>query len=209
MDHTSCAAIRQAVSEITREECIELDELEAFAEEFKRKRRRLGLTQRDVGLGLGHRFGVDFSHSTISRFETLNLSFSNMGKLKSLLSEWLAYAEAAIENGTTVCDLLEAAPSHSQNQPLPNIFGSSNSGTNEAYCTAEMSESRRSLRKRRKRTILDVSQRVPLALYFKLNPRPDHYKIAKLAEILELERDVVRVWFYNRRQKVCRNSKCL
>lgn len=63
----------------------------------------------------------------------------------------------------------------------------SNSGTTEA---AGMRESGRLLKKRRKRTILDVWQKVPLALYFKLNPRPDHYKIAKLAEILELERDV-------------------
>lgn len=53
-----------------------------------------------------------------------------------------------------------------------------------------MNESRALLRKRRKRTNLDLSQRVPLALYFKLNPRPDHDKIAKLAEILELDRDV-------------------
>ncbi|CAM5176742.1 unnamed protein product [Eretmochelys imbricata] len=43
----------------------------------------------DVGLAMGKLYGNDFSQTTISRFEALNLSFKNMCKLKPLLEKWL------------------------------------------------------------------------------------------------------------------------
>lgn len=46
------------------------------------------------------------------------------------------------------------------------------------------------LKKRRKRTNLDLTQRAALDTYFALNPRPDHAKMAQIAESLELDRDV-------------------
>ena len=49
----------------------------------------LGYTQGDVGLAMGKLYGNDFSQTTISRFEALNLSFKNMCKLKPLLAKWL------------------------------------------------------------------------------------------------------------------------
>jgi len=49
----------------------------------------LGFTQGDVGLAMGKLYGNDFSQTTISRFEALNLSFKNMCKLKPLLQKWL------------------------------------------------------------------------------------------------------------------------
>lgn len=45
--------------------------------------------QGDVGLAMGKLYGNDFSQTTISRFEALNLSFKNMCKLKPLLEKWL------------------------------------------------------------------------------------------------------------------------
>lgn len=49
----------------------------------------LSLHQGDVGLAMGKLYGNDFSQTTISRFEALNLSFKNMCKLKPLLEKWL------------------------------------------------------------------------------------------------------------------------
>lgn len=49
----------------------------------------LALHQGDVGLAMGKLYGNDFSQTTISRFEALNLSFKNMCKLKPLLEKWL------------------------------------------------------------------------------------------------------------------------
>ncbi|KAI1730390.1 homeobox protein ceh-18 [Ditylenchus destructor] len=89
-------------------EILELEELEEFANNFKKQRIKHGFTQGDVGLALGKRYGTDFSQTTISRFEALNLSYKNMCKLRPLLKEWLEEAEAMIENGATVVDILEA-----------------------------------------------------------------------------------------------------
>lgn len=50
--------------------------------------------QGDVGLAMGKLYGNDFSQTTISRFEALNLSFKNMCKLKPLLEKWLSDAGA-------------------------------------------------------------------------------------------------------------------
>lgn len=45
-------AIRQAVSEITREERIELEEMEIFAKEFKRKRINFGESEQNLSFGI-------------------------------------------------------------------------------------------------------------------------------------------------------------
>ena len=45
----------------------------------------IGYTQGDVGLAMGKMYGNDFSQTTISRFEALNLSFKNMCKLVSFM----------------------------------------------------------------------------------------------------------------------------
>lgn len=71
------------------DEPTDLEELEKFAKTFKQRRIKLGFTQGDVGLAMGKLYGNDFSQTTISRFEALNLSFKNMCKLKPLLEKWL------------------------------------------------------------------------------------------------------------------------
>ena len=73
-------------------------ELEAFAEHFKQRRIKLGVTQADVGSALGKLKipGVgSLSQSTICRFESLTLSHNNMIALKPVLQTWLENAEEA------------------------------------------------------------------------------------------------------------------
>ncbi|XP_074865873.1 POU domain, class 4, transcription factor 3 [Carettochelys insculpta] len=73
-------------------------ELEAFAERFKQRRIKLGVTQADVGAALANLKipGVgSLSQSTICRFESLTLSHNNMIALKPVLHAWLEEAEAA------------------------------------------------------------------------------------------------------------------
>ena len=81
------------MEQLQADENITLEELENFAREFKQQRIKLGYTQGDVGLAMGRMYGNDFSQTTISRFEALNLSFNNMCKLKPLLQKWLADAD--------------------------------------------------------------------------------------------------------------------
>nr|CAB3265050.1 POU domain, class 4, transcription factor [Phallusia mammillata] len=71
-------------------------ELEAFAERFKQRRIKLGVTQNDVGRALANLKlpGVgSLSQSTICRFESLTLSHNNMVALKPILIAWLEKAE--------------------------------------------------------------------------------------------------------------------
>ena len=56
-------------------------------------------------------------------------------------------------------------------------------------------------RKRKKRTSIEVSIKQALELQFARNPKPSAQDIAQFADQLQLEKEVVRVWFCNRRQK--------
>jgi class 3 POU domain transcription factor len=56
-------------------------------------------------------------------------------------------------------------------------------------------------RKRKKRTSIEVSIKGALEQHFNKNPKPSAQEITNLADSLQLEKEVVRVWFCNRRQK--------
>ncbi|KAL9825804.1 POU domain, class 2, transcription factor 3 isoform 4-T4 [Geothlypis trichas] len=124
------------------EEPSDLEELEKFAKTFKQRRIKLGFTQGDVGLAMGKLYGNDFSQTTISRFEALNLSFKNMCKLKPLLEKWLSDAESA---------------------PLDSSMSTPNSypSVNEMFG-----------RKRKKRTSIETNIRSTLEKRFQDNPKP-------------------------------------
>lgn len=55
-------------------------------------------------MAMGKLYGNDFSQTTISRFEALNLSFKNMCKLKPLLEKWLSDAGEKLKPPSTSCD---------------------------------------------------------------------------------------------------------
>ncbi|XP_003970805.1 POU domain, class 4, transcription factor 3 [Takifugu rubripes] len=87
-------------------------ELEAFAERFKQRRIKLGVTQADVGSALANLKipGVgSLSQSTICRFESLTLSHNNMIALKPVLQAWLGEAEAAYREKSTKPDLFSGS----------------------------------------------------------------------------------------------------
>ncbi|OWA54467.1 Silk gland factor 3 [Hypsibius exemplaris] len=56
-------------------------------------------------------------------------------------------------------------------------------------------------RKRKKRTSIEITIKGALENYFLKNPKPSAQEISGLAHNLQLEKEVVRVWFCNRRQK--------
>ncbi|KAM6970060.1 POU domain, class 2, transcription factor 3 [Aplochiton taeniatus] len=153
-----------------QDEPSDLEELEQFAKAFKQRRIKLGFTQGDVGLAMGKLYGNDFSQTTISRFEALNLSFKNMCKLKPLLEKWLSDAENSpsdqMSNSTNLPPLIEG-------------YG----------------------RKRKKRTSIETNIKLTLEKRFNDNPKPNSEEITQISEQLAMEKEVVRVWFCNRRQK--------
>uniref|UniRef100_A0A3Q3EGJ8 POU domain protein n=1 Tax=Labrus bergylta TaxID=56723 RepID=A0A3Q3EGJ8_9LABR len=111
---------------------------------------------------MGKLYGNDFSQTTISRFEALNLSFKNMCKLKPLLEKWLGDAGKHITYNF--------------------IFGLPG-------------------RRRKKRTSIETNVRVALERNFNMNQKPTSEEILLMAEQLNMEKEVIRVWFCNRRQK--------
>ncbi|GMS98801.1 hypothetical protein PENTCL1PPCAC_20976, partial [Pristionchus entomophagus] len=149
------------------------DDLENFAKQFKQRRIKLGFTQADVGIALGTLYGNVFSQTTICRFEALQLSFKNMCKLKPLLFKWLEEADS------TTC---------SPGSTYEKLAGQGG-------------------RKRKKRTSIDSNIKGRLESFFCKNPKPNAQEITQVALELNLEkevretREVVRVWFCNRRQK--------
>lgn len=56
-------------------------------------------------------------------------------------------------------------------------------------------------RRRKKRTSIETSVRVALEKAFLVNSKPTSEEITNLADNLCMEKEVVRVWFCNRRQK--------
>ncbi|XP_028666066.1 POU domain, class 5, transcription factor 1 isoform X2 [Erpetoichthys calabaricus] len=154
-------------SDSEEEEKISTEELERFVKEMKHKRVTLGFTQADVGVALGNLYGKMFSQTTICRFESLQLSFKNMCKLKPLLQRLLNEAE-------------------------------STDNPQEMYKVERLSAD---MKKRKRRTSLEESVRGALEAVFLTCPKPNTQKIALIADELNLEKDVVRVWFCNRRQR--------
>ncbi|XP_053908550.1 POU domain, class 2, transcription factor 2 [Cuculus canorus] len=165
------------------EEPSDLEELEQFARTFKQRRIKLGFTQGDVGLAMGKLYGNDFSQTTISRFEALNLSFKNMCKLKPLLEKWLSDAETMSVDSTL---------------PSPNPLSSPNLGGFEGLPG----------RRRKKRTSIETNVRFALEKSFLANQKPTSEEILLIAEQLHMEKEVIRVWFCNRRQKEKRINPC-
>ncbi|XP_013792272.1 inhibitory POU protein-like, partial [Limulus polyphemus] len=146
-------------------------ELEAFAERFKQRRIKLGVTQADVGKALANLKlpGVgSLSQSTICRFESLTLSHNNMVALKPILQAWLEAAESQ-------------ARSKRRDPESPGVLPNGE--------------------KKRKRTSIAAPEKRSLEAYFAVQPRPSGEKIAAIAEKLDLKKNVVRVWFCNQRQK--------
>ncbi|OCT97028.1 POU domain, class 4, transcription factor 2 [Xenopus laevis] len=87
-------------------------DLEAFAERFKQRRIKLGVTQADVGSALANLKipGVgSLSQSTICRFESLTLSHNNMIALKPILQAWLEEAEKSHRDKLTKPELFNGA----------------------------------------------------------------------------------------------------
>ncbi|XP_044125005.1 POU domain, class 5, transcription factor 1.1-like [Bufo gargarizans] len=56
-------------------------------------------------------------------------------------------------------------------------------------------------RKRKRRTNIENMVKDSLETYFMKNPKPGAQEMAQIARELHMEKDVVRVWFCNRRQK--------
>ncbi|XP_047455058.1 POU domain, class 2, transcription factor 2 isoform X5 [Mugil cephalus] len=183
------------------EEPSDLEELEQFARTFKQRRIKLGFTQGDVGLAMGKLYGNDFSQTTISRFEALNLSFKNMCKLKPLLEKWLndavnVHRVGAARRSQFSADFLCVYACPSETMSIDSTLPSPSSLSSPSLGFEGLPG-----RRRKKRTSIETNVRVALERAFMTNQKPTSEEILLIAEQLNMEKEVIRVWFCNRRQK--------
>jgi hypothetical protein len=178
---------------------------------------------------MGKLYGNDFSQTTISRFEALNLSFKNMCKLKPLLEKWL---DDVSNSGTSNSSVNGALTSSHDNSTIVGLHHQEIVRTASGTCPVSVSgasvcgiglggvatllgggsgmpnhdaamiaDTLQAARRRKKRTNIDQTVRQALESFFRCAPKPSADQINEVAERLSMDRDVVQVWFCNRRQK--------
>ncbi|CAH2282516.1 POU domain, class 3, transcription factor 2-A [Pelobates cultripes] len=167
---TSASTISQASTGSEDSDVVDnssMSELEEFAHDVKKQRYALGLTQENVGNGLGVLYNKSFSQTTISRFEAVQLSLTNMRKLKPMLKKF--YDE--VKTNPAILQVVEKGE-----KPNNSV-------------------------KRQKRTFIDKATKQKLEESYKHVPHPSKMEIGKISKGSQLEIEVVRTWFCNRRQK--------
>lgn len=152
---------------------IDLEEIKHFAKAFKLRRLSLGLTQTQVGLALTSSEGPSYSQSAICRFEKLDITPKSAQKIKPVLERWMREAEERLQSGG----------SHA----LADLVGGGVGGAEPA-------------KKRKQRTSFTPQALQVLNRFFEASTHPTGAEMTELAEQLNYDREVVRVWFCNKRQ---------
>ncbi|CAF3420541.1 unnamed protein product [Rotaria sp. Silwood1] len=157
---------------------INLEEIKQFAKAFKLRRLALGLTQTQVGQALSVTRGPAYSQSAICRFEKLDITPKSASKIKPVLEKWMR--EAELKYG----DRLKNGPTN-----LQDLVTDLNT------------------KKRKRRTSFTPQALEKLNDAFELNTHPSGTDMSTLAQELNYDREVIRVWFCNKRQALKNSAK--
>lgn len=144
---------------------INLDEIKQFAKAFKLRRLALGLTQTQVGQALSVTRGPAYSQSAICRFEKLDITPKSASKIKPVLEKWMQDAELKY------ADRLKEGMSNYEE--LINDLNN---------------------KKRKRRTSFTPQALEKLNDAFELNTHPSGMEMSILAQQLNYDREVIRVW---------------
>ncbi|CAK9827406.1 POU domain, class 6, transcription factor 2 [Anthophora retusa] len=185
-DSPNQPTINEATNNIVND--YNLEEIKAFAKEFKFHRLSLGLTQTQVGQALSVREGPAYSQSAIcsalatqmyaasqiasqqqATFEKLDITPKSAQKIKPVLERWMKEAEERHKNGL---------------HQLTDFIGVETS------------------KKRKRRTSFTPQALEILNVHFTRNTHPNGNEITNLAQRLGYDREVIRIWFCNKRQSL-------
>ncbi|KYN36193.1 POU domain, class 6, transcription factor 2 [Trachymyrmex septentrionalis] len=206
---------------------INLDEIKEFAKVFKLRRLSLGLTQTQVGQALSVTEGPAYSQSAIcsalatqmyaasqiasqqqATFEKLDITPKSAQKIKPVLERWMKEAEermgetvtarsrggysfaAATQYGFTVTRKI--LPKHPE-LCIQKVY---KSGVNHLTDFIGVEPSK----KRKRRTSFTPQALELLNAHFDRNTHPTGNEITTLAHRLGYDREVIRIWFCNKRQ---------
>jgi hypothetical protein len=150
-------------------------DIKRFAENFQFSRIKAGFSYTDVVKALGSLYGTDIDEFTLRKFEELNLPVSQAIRLKPHLEKWL----------------LSHSFTSGQNNPIEISSRTSSDSETE----------QKKVSYGRKRTKIDSKSKAYMESYFKHSQKPSYEELIAISSNTGLDRDVVRVWFSNRRQK--------
>ena len=139
--------------------------MKQFAKAFKLRRLALGLTQTQVGQALSVTRGPAYSQSAICRFEKLDITPKSASKIKPVLEKWMRDAEFQY------ADRLKTDTAN-----FEDLINDLNN------------------KKRKRRTSFTPRALEKLNDAFELNTHPSGMEMSILAEQLNYDREVIRVW---------------
>lgn len=151
----------------------EIEEYKEFAAAFKAHRLKMGYSQVDVVQQVGIRYGVCISQARIGHFEELKLTITAVRSLKPTLEQWVR--DTAKASGTSEEEIKEiiVSPSTSINPR----------------------------RERKRRTSVDACIKYELETEFQKKPKPTKVEMGRMSSRLRVDKEFVRIWFCNRRQR--------
>ncbi|XP_043258836.1 POU domain, class 6, transcription factor 1 isoform X6 [Colletes gigas] len=171
-DSPNQPTIKEATSNIV--DGINLDDMKEFAKAFKIHRLQLGLTQTQVGQSLSAEEGPAYSQSAICRFEKLDITPKSAQKIKPVLERWMKEAQESVSDYR-----YKRGVNH-----LTEFIGVEPS------------------KKRKRRTSFTPQALEMLNNHFDRNTHPNGNEITALAHRLGYDREVIRIWFCNKRQSL-------
>ncbi|XP_053982668.1 POU domain, class 6, transcription factor 1 isoform X3 [Hylaeus volcanicus] len=166
---------------------INLEEIKEFAKVFKLRRLSLGLTQTQVGQALSVTEGPAYSQSAIC---------------SALATEMYAASQIAFQQQATTFEKLDITPKSAQKiKPVLETWMKEaeeryKSGANHLTDFIGVEPSK----KRKRRTSFTPQALAQLNAHFDLQTHPSGNDVTTLAHRLGYDREVIRIWFCNKRQ---------
>ena len=158
--------------------------MKGFAQDFRDLRIKSGYTEQDVSHALQLVYGQEFSSRLIFDFEKLLLPLHSFLRIRPVMEKWI----------TSVRPNDVVAPCPDWNLPIEIARD-----RRRKRSSSDSDDKER--RRLRKRTKIDLESKRLLEAAYQANPKPSGQNLLALARRIQLDRDVVRVWFANRRQK--------
>jgi len=149
--------------------------LKGVAQDFKDLRVKSGYTEEEVGYNLSLVYGTEFSGNVVHQFEQLLLPLSSFLSARTVMLKWM----------------------ESLRPPRTNYASSRRRRRKRSSSDSEDHQ----IRRHRKRTKIDLASKQRLESAYRENSKPSGPMMLDLARQIGFDRDVVRVWFANRRQK--------
>ncbi|OAD59761.1 POU domain, class 6, transcription factor 2 [Eufriesea mexicana] len=197
---------------------INLDEIKEFAKVFKFRRLSLGLTQTQVGQALSVTEGPAYSQSAIcsalatqmyasqiasqqqATFEKLDITPKSAQKIKPVLERWMKTAEERMGETVSGAELRAATGTAGFIRVAKEVaYRLPPSRQNNGLQLTDLIGVETS-KKRKRRTSFTPQALEMLNAHFNRNTHPNGNEITNLAQCLGYDREVIRIWFCNKRQ---------